>query len=167
VLLLTIAPTCFGLGSWPSSGVLMCAVKLTYKTGWNAVALTTVQYQSAQRHALQDHNLAESSCEGNTTTHTHCVGNCRVLVHIVTTGLEMWNSRLSIGLPFTDLRLSATSSAGLQERRSELVCRLKDRPQREQGRPANCTLRVTGLAVHGQCLCRDNRREQRCSSTHS
>jgi len=140
--------------------------KLTYKAEWNAVALTTVQYQSARRHALQGHDLAEGSCDGTTTTHTHCVGNCRVLVHIVTIGLEMWNSRLSIGLPFTDLRLSATSNAGLQERRSESVCRLKDRPRREQGRPTNRTVRVTGLAVHGQCLCRGNRREQRCSSTH-
>jgi hypothetical protein len=88
-------------------------------------------------------------------------------VHIVTIGLEMWNSRLSIGLPFTDLRLSAMSSAGLQERRSETVCRTKGRPGREQGRPTDLAVRVTGLAAHGQRVCSGNRREQRCSSTHS
>jgi len=107
------------------------------------------------------------SCWDITTIHIHCVGNCRMLVHIVTIGLEMWNSRLSIGLPFTDLRLSAMSSAGLQERRSESVCRSKGRPCREHGRPTDRTAQVTGLAAHGQYLCRSNRREQRCSATHS
>ena len=137
------------------TGFVMCAVdmstnlasKLTYKPERNAVStklhgVTHYRTTPGRRQTSWPQLLKQQHAPWQANTlrgQLQNVSLLKQLVHIVTTGLETLNSRLLIGLPFTDLRLSATSSAGLHERRSESVYRLKDRTCRPIDRPtAQC-----------------------------
>jgi hypothetical protein len=144
-------------------GVLMCPVSWYMRRRWR-------RYNT---------NLRGVTHYRTTTLQTAAAKATPPHIHTVWATAECWYISLPLGLKCEtqDCRSVYRSlTSGYRRRRvqacrrggvSRCAVRKTDHAASTAERPTNRTVRVTGLAAHGQCLCRGNRREQRSSSTHS